>query len=186
MNNQNELDPDEIQDEEVADNNQEVGNFEQNDNRNVAIVPEDMNKTNERIVPPSKHTEVKNPPTVKKRNTEDNNADGSKPAKKGNKKSVCQDCEGGICEPFNVDQIESIIQSSRSNGASYYKIKFRDKSRSSAWFFKCKIPKRLVDEFHIKRTMTGKAQEKTTEQTQILQQKGQPEPFGLFLKNLRK
>ena len=73
---------------------------------------------------------------------------GSKPS--------CKDCERGNCKPFSESEIESIVSSARGNGVLYYKVKFADKTRKTDWYFTCKIPSRLVREFHAKRTMSGK------------------------------
>lgn len=69
----------------------------------------------------------------------------------------CKDCaSNGKCIPFQEPEIEKVLCSKNSNGQLYYRLKFTDKSQPSSWFFPCKIPSRLIREFHINRTASGK------------------------------
>jgi hypothetical protein len=70
----------------------------------------------------------------------------------------CKDCENNTCKPFRDDKVKSVISSSRSNGALYYRIKFQD--NHTEWHFSCKVPERLIREFHANRTMLGKKRRK--------------------------
>jgi len=72
-------------------------------------------------------------------------------------KPSCQDCRRGNCRPFSENEIEAVISSARGNGTLYYKLKFVDKvNHPTDWYFPCKIPSKLIREFHANRNMQGK------------------------------
>ena len=77
---------------------------------------------------------------------------------KNENKPSCRECQNGNCSPFRQNEIKEIMSSSRSNGALYYKIKFRN--NTTAWHFSCKIPQHLIREYHANRTMTGRKRRK--------------------------
>ncbi|CAG2255191.1 unnamed protein product [Mytilus edulis] len=74
---------------------------------------------------------------------------------KDNKPS-CQDCKNNKCKAFKEEEIQQVLSSVRGNGTLYYKLKFTDKSRNTEWYFPCKVPAKLIREFHAQRTMSGK------------------------------
>ncbi|CAG2228704.1 unnamed protein product [Mytilus edulis] len=141
-NNMDEHDPDELDDQpdlpipQPNNNNQQIQEDRTDRNNEQVDQPENQDNNN---VPDTQPTLVRG-----------NNA----PVK--DTRPSCKDCDRGNCKPFSENEIDSIISSARGNGTLYYKIKFTEKTRKTDWYFTCKIPCRLVREFHAKRTMGGK------------------------------
>ncbi|VDI68472.1 Hypothetical predicted protein [Mytilus galloprovincialis] len=82
---------------------------------------------------------------------------------KDNKPS-CQDCKNNKCKAFKEEEIHQVLSSVRGNGTLYYKLKFTDKSRNTEWYFPCKVPAKLIREFHAQRTMSGKKRKRPLQQ----------------------
>ncbi|CAC5393320.1 Transposon Ty3-G Gag-Pol polyprotein,Transposon Ty3-I Gag-Pol polyprotein,Retrovirus-related Pol polyprotein from transposon 297,Retrovirus-related Pol polyprotein from transposon opus [Mytilus coruscus] len=141
-NNMDEHDPDELDDQPDLP-------IPQPNNNNQQIQEDQTDRNNEQVDQPE--------------NQDNNNVPDTEPALvRGNNAPVkdtrpsCKDCDRGNCKPFSENEIDSIVSSARGNGTLYYKIKFIEKTRKTDWYFTCKIPCRLVREFHAKRTMGGK------------------------------
>ncbi|CAC5378936.1 Retrovirus-related Pol polyprotein from transposon 297 [Mytilus coruscus] len=141
-NNMDEHDPDELDDQPDLP-------IPQPNNNNQQIQEDRTDRNNEQVDQPE--------------NQDNNNVPDTQPALvRGNNAPVkdtrpsCKDCDRGNCKPFSENEIDSIVSSARGNGTLYYKIKFIEKTRKTDWYFTCKIPCRLVREFHAKRTMGGK------------------------------
>jgi len=138
----NELDPDEIENQNQANDNQ-IPDQRQN-------LQQPAEKTNhQNIQQKPKETNIDQP--------------RKNPEIRDNKPS-CQDCQRNNCIQFKESDIERVVSSARGNGTLYYKIKF--KTGKSEWHFPCKIPNVLIRQFHADRTMSGKKRKRPLQKKQ--------------------
>ena len=65
-----------------------------------------------------------------------------------------------IPEDDELPQIKKILKGSRSNGKTYYRVQFQDKKRRPEWRLATDIPPKMVQDFHIHKTLSGRSKKK--------------------------
>ncbi|CAC5388205.1 unnamed protein product [Mytilus coruscus] len=151
QNDNEELNPEEIQDDNIDDNDQLLPNNHQqpkppinnginrqqppipviNNNRptqDQQQLPVDKINNRQQNQQPAQNSETN------KRNAGPSGDSTVNTPVKDNKPS-CQDCKNNKCKAFKEEEIQQVLSSVRGNGTLYYKLKFTDKSRNT----ECKV-----------------------------------------------
>ncbi|CAC5385460.1 unnamed protein product [Mytilus coruscus] len=181
QNDNEELNPEEIQDDNINDNDQLLPNNNQQHpvppinngiNRQQPPIPVINNKRptqNQQQLPVDRiNNRQQNQQPAQNSETNKRNAgpsgDSTVNAPVKDNKPSCQDCKNNKCKAFKEEEIQQVLSSVRGNGTLYYKLKFTDKSRNTEWYFPCKVPAKLIREFHVQRTMSGKKRKRPLQQ----------------------
>ncbi|CAG2190886.1 unnamed protein product [Mytilus edulis] len=182
QNDNEELNPEEIQDDNINDNDRLLPNNRQQPvppiNNNginrqqppIPVINNNRPTQNQQQLPVDRINNRQQQNQQPAQNSETNkrtvgpSVDSTVNAPVKDNKPSCQDCKNNKCKAFKEEEIQQVLSSVRGNGTLYYKLKFTDKSRNTEWYFPCKVPAKLIREFHAHRTMSGKKRKRPLQQ----------------------